>query len=501
MDFNTKTICDNVHGSIGISKLEQDIINTRTFQRLKKIKQLGLASLVFPGAEHSRFAHSIGAMHVMSRMLDGLKAANCPHVCGNHGDEAKQKLRLAALLHDIGHFPLAHLGEQAFQWVDYVKNVRDVAEGGEQGDNMNLLQQAAMKYESEDAKHERFGELILTHAASDIKSKIEAGGLDPGEIARIINAEHKENPFFTQLMSSTLDCDRMDFLLRDSRASGTNYGGVDIDYIIANISWDDDAKHVCFKPKAKTAIEHFIMSRYFSYNLTYHKTVMGFELMAKALFYAMMRDNRGHDDEFGGIVSSLGEIKDRIDSDPAFLTNFTDEYFWHYLEHSERKGLGDELEKSLRRNLLYRIPLRPLLEERTVIGVDGEPKNKRYEYVIKSLMGDLKDSNTLKKPFAEAGVNLDFVVVVTRSIHFESIKNHRGYMDAEPTDEERLKLVKIKRHDGDGSQDLIDDRGSILNVLSSYQHKIARVYALVDKDSIGEKTLKEAIASRVDDHT
>nr|MBN2277408.1 hypothetical protein [candidate division Zixibacteria bacterium] len=71
-DFNNKIITDSVHGSIGISALEQEIINTQTFQRLKKIKHLGLASFVFPAAEHTRFTHSIGVLHIMSKMIERL---------------------------------------------------------------------------------------------------------------------------------------------------------------------------------------------------------------------------------------------------------------------------------------------------------------------------------------------------------------------------------------------------------------------------------------------
>ena len=118
IDFEAKTICDNVYGSVGVSLLEQRLINTRTFQRLKKIKQLGLASHVFPDTEHSRFAHSIGAMHVMSQMIDRLRGQDCPTLCGEDSDRVKQKLRIAALLHDIGHYPLSHIGERAFQWAD-----------------------------------------------------------------------------------------------------------------------------------------------------------------------------------------------------------------------------------------------------------------------------------------------------------------------------------------------------------------------------------------------
>ncbi|MDH3890553.1 MAG: HD domain-containing protein [candidate division Zixibacteria bacterium] len=498
MDFNAKTICDSVHGSIGISELEQRIINTRTFQRLKKIKQLGLASLVFPGAEHSRFAHSIGAMHIMSRMVDGLRAAKCPHVSGENGDEIKQKLRLAALLHDIGHYPLAHLGEQAFQWVDYIKRVEGVTEGEELEDRRSLLQRAAESPKSQAAKHERLGEKILTHSESELRRLIAEAGFEPAEIARIINAEDKDNPFHIQLMSSTLDCDRVDFLLRDSLASGTSFGQVDINYIIANIYWDSESQRVCFKSKAKNAIEHFIMSRYFSYNLTYHKTVMGFELMAKTLFFMMMSDDSFPKDSYGGIATSLAEVDDRIGSDPEFLANFTDEYFWYYLEKSGELGFGDDLFKRLRRHLLHREPLRPLWEERLVADLSNDEISSPFKYVSEKLLDDLRSRQDCQDSLDKAGLNVDDVVVLSKQIDFEGVTYSRPYYKKPPNAEDLYKLVKI--HSSEKTGDLIQDPGSIIRVLSNYQQRIARVYALVPKDSKEERALRDIIRDRVEDN-
>ncbi|MEP0827613.1 MAG: HD domain-containing protein, partial [bacterium] len=332
MKFREKIICDNVHGPIGISKLEQEIINTRTFQRLKKIRHLGLASLVFPGAEHSRFSHSNGVMHVMSRLIDSLRDAGCGYL-EDGGDNKKQKLRLAALLHDIGHYPLSHLGEKAFEWVDYTLSITDVvANGSLVNPERYLLLEAGRDHESENASHEALGKLILTADGSEIKTILESAGFDPFEIARIFNTEDVENDFYIQLISSTLDCDRLDYMLRDSISTGTPYGQIDLEYILQNVLWNPKEEIVSFHPKAITAIEHFITSRYFFYNIIYHKTIMGFEAMAKVLLYAMVMAKDFSEGEYGGIVHSVDEIKAKIKTDENFLANFNDEYFWYYLE-------------------------------------------------------------------------------------------------------------------------------------------------------------------------
>jgi len=489
--FEEKIICDNVHGSIGISTLEQNVINTRTFQRLKKIKQLGLASLVFPGAEHSRFAHSIGAMHVMSRMIDRLREEGCPYFQDDSWERRKQELRLAALLHDIGHYPLSHLGEQVFNWIDAQRAELVAAEQAEPQDKP-LLAEAATKHKSEAAKHERLGEAILSDQRSEIKPIIENADFDPINIAKIFNAEHEENPFYTQLMSSTLDCDRMDFLLRDSIAAGTIYGRVDVDYILRNLTWDRHSEHVCYYPKAITAIEHFIMARFFSYNITYHKTILGFELLAKALFYAMMKDTHFVKGEFGGIVRSFDDVKSRIADDRTFLTNFNDEYFWYYLELWDNPP--NEAMVHAREKLLKRQPLRAILDVRVLY----HPEKPYYDYIKSSLMSDLMNSAQYQKRLQELGLNEGNVFVLSRSIAFEELTYSRRYDAAGAKDEERLKLVKIKT--SDGSEDLMSKSASIFRTLSDFHTRITRVYALVNKDSDAEHYLKTAVRALVDEH-
>jgi len=418
-------------------------------------------------------------------------------VSGDNGDETKQKLRLAALLHDIGHYPLAHLGEHAFRWADDV-NLTPV--GDKDADHsMSLLEVAAKSPKGTAAKHERLGELILTHYDSELRRIIKSADFDPSEIARIINAEEdKKNPFHIQLMSSTLDCDRTDFLLRDSIASGTSFGQVDINYIIANIAWDKKNEQVCFKPKTQNAIEHFIMSRYFSYNITYHKTIMGFELMAKALYFRMMSDPEFPKDEFGGIANSIDEIDWRISGDQEFLANFTDEYFWYYLEKSAEWDYGDELFRSLRQHLLHREPLRPIWEERCVCSLQRDNPTPAFRYVLGGLVDDLQSRTDCKATLKDAKIDVERVVVLAKQIDFEGVSYARPYHEKPADDEALLKLVKIDKEGA--AVDLIQDPGSVLNLLSQFQQRIVRVYALVPKDGKEERTLKEVIADRVGKH-
>lgn len=103
-----KYVFDSVHGNIDLTEVEKGIIDTWVFQRLRRIRQLGTAEFVYPGATHSRFAHSLGAMFVMDQYLNNVKKDGQPIA---ENDEMIQKLRLAALLHDIGHYPFSHATE------------------------------------------------------------------------------------------------------------------------------------------------------------------------------------------------------------------------------------------------------------------------------------------------------------------------------------------------------------------------------------------------------
>ncbi len=474
VDFEEKTICDSVHGTIGVSQLELDVINTRTFQRLRKIKQLGFAHYVFPGAEHSRFSHSIGVMHLMSRMVDRLFKDNCTHV---DDGKKKQTLRLAALLHDIGHYPISHLGEQAFQWYNSLDDNGDDGfgdDGKASPSKESVFHYSGNRHKNEDVKHERLGQVILENPNSDLNKIISSRNYDAAKIARIFNGEDSGNQFHVQLMSSTLDCDRLDYLVRDSQHCGVRYGLVDIDYIIQNIRWNEHKERVCFKSKAIHALEHFLTSRYHYYNIPYHKTVCAFETMAKALYFAMMKWPEFDPKPTHEIVSKLSEIKDRINSDSEFLANFTDEYFWYYLE---RWSPPNEILHSLKDDLLNRRPIRVVTEERILLSKKGE--GERFNFVNKQIWNDSEIDNLL----TDSGFTRNELTRVEKTIKFEAISSTIDYHERDEIDEDDdNELIKIIRDDGEGLDDLISLPQSIIHQLSKYEQHIVRLYAIGPKD-------------------
>lgn len=269
--FNAKRISDPVHGTIGLSKTELELIGCPAFQRLRGVKQLGLANLVFPGADYSRFSHSLGVCHIAGRILDAL--ARNGHVSGTDLDENEiQKYRLAALLHDVGHYPFSHAMEDA---------LKDKYAGQKLEGPVGSSNSAAEDYFS----HERVGKEILA-ADPQITEVLKRKGFDPAEIASVILRERP--PRFANLISSDMDADRIDYLLRTAHHTGLPYGSVDLEYLLTQVRVDSENR-ICLTSKALRAAEHFLLCRYFDYQqVAYHKTVAGFEWLLKDSLQALI---------------------------------------------------------------------------------------------------------------------------------------------------------------------------------------------------------------------
>ncbi|MBC7197465.1 MAG: HD domain-containing protein, partial [Deferribacterales bacterium] len=310
-----KWINENIYGSIPVTKTEFDLINTKAFQRLRNIKQLGLAHLVFPTADHSRFSHSLGVMHIVGRMA--------AHLHEHHeifSPEEVDKLRIAGLLHDIGHYPLSHLGEKVYQLLTKKEaKITKKRKGPNNKSEENILHIASKELKQEDVSHEKLGEYVILNR-EEIKKILERDGFDPNEIAQIINGEHI-NLAYDQLIHSGLDADRLDYLLRDTTQTGAKYGLVDLDYIIRMLSVGRDENNnvwIGIDKRAIHSIEHFLLARYFSYSqVTWHRTIRGFEIMATALFYEMAKR--------GMVYDSFDQLKRIVNTDDWI--NFNDNYF------------------------------------------------------------------------------------------------------------------------------------------------------------------------------
>ncbi len=210
-----KSIRDSVHGDLHLEEFEVRLTDTPEIQRLRRIKQLGFTYLVYPGANHSRFEHSIGTMYLASQLARNLKLDEDTHTL----------VRSCALLHDAGHGPFSHVSERVL-----------------------------------DSSHEELtSKLIKESQLGDILSE----KFSVNEVLKIISGEGP----LGQIISGELDVDRMDYLLRDSHYTGVAYGVIDVERLIYNMKLDDGT--LLLRSKGVQAAESMLLARYFMYPSVY----------------------------------------------------------------------------------------------------------------------------------------------------------------------------------------------------------------------------------------
>lgn len=226
-----KIINDPIYGFVTLpDELVYDLINHPVFQRLRRIKQLGLTNLVYPGALHTRFHHAIGAMHLMTEALQVLKSKNVKIT-----DEECRAAVIAILLHDIGHGPFSHALEHTI-----VKGVH----------------------------HEVLSTMLMDELNKTFKGKLSLA-------IRIFKDEHPKK-FLHQLVSSQLDVDRLDYLKRDSFFTGVSEGVISTDRIIKMLAVVDG--NLVIEAKGIYSVEKFLIARRLMYWQVYlHKTVLSAE--------------------------------------------------------------------------------------------------------------------------------------------------------------------------------------------------------------------------------
>jgi HD superfamily phosphohydrolase len=282
-------IHDPVHGRVWLTQVEMDLINTPEFQRLRGIGQLTPVDLVFPGATHNRFAHSIGAAHVIGMITSHGHVAE--HFEGDRG-ELVQALRLAALLHDIGHLPFSHVGEMA--WLA-AGRPDPFAYHEDPSGPLTVLDTAAAA-RADHPLHEDLSELII--GESQIGEIIdqacgEIAGEPASRVVQRIVAGTYPDLVVRNLLSSDLDCDRLDYLLRDSMTAGLVYGHIDLAYLVGAMMVAEGPEGPVLAIDGKHGLltgEHFLLARYFHYaQFVSHKTVAAAEVTLVAALLELIR--------------------------------------------------------------------------------------------------------------------------------------------------------------------------------------------------------------------
>lgn len=252
---------DPVHNLIRFHKKDEklfiDLFNTKEIQRLRRIKQLGLSYFTYAGAEHSRFTHSIGVAHLMKRIIHQLWLLSEKEPFREYIRNIKDYEDLSicsAILHDVGHGPFSHAIEK------YTKK-----------------------------KHETWSREIISDNRTEVHQVLACHNSDlPNQADEVLNRIFSEK-FVVKMLSSQLDADRIDYLLRDSISTGTNYGKFDLEWLLQAIRVGElkngDIEIGVDLKKGQGVVEAFVLARRAMYlQVYYHKTTRGAEVLVSKIF-------------------------------------------------------------------------------------------------------------------------------------------------------------------------------------------------------------------------
>lgn len=276
-------IRDPIHGSIQLNDGEVAIIESVEFQRLREIKQLGFSEFSFPGATHNRFLHSIGVSHVAGQVFDSIFRAY-PFTKITVKNRLRQTVKLAALLHDIGHGPLSHTTEQVMPELSKL----DIEIYNQQ--NINQSRQANHEdYTIKFVTGSTIAQLIREHF-HDIQPEYVACLIDKNlqcDESYFTDGKINFRPILSQIVSSELDADRMDYLERDSYFCGINYGKIDKDWLQQNLTLHivNHKAYLGLNRRALYAFDDFLISRHHMYLMVYfhHKSIVYDEMLNRYL--------------------------------------------------------------------------------------------------------------------------------------------------------------------------------------------------------------------------
>jgi HD superfamily phosphohydrolase len=278
-------IRDPIHGTITLGDEEKTVLDSPFYQRLRHIKQLGFGDLAFPGATHTRHAHSLGAMHVATRLFDAVAAR--AQLSRPTYLRFRAAVRLAVLCHDLGHMPLSHASESIApprkslnlpEWLGGTKDPESRLASHEDFTAKILLDSSLTPL-----LQKRFEPMGVT--AEGVVSLIT--GADTPAAERYIDNGLDWTPLLRALVSGELDADRMDYLQRDSFYTGVHYGKYDLDWILQNLSpaSKNGQAQLALSRAAVFAFEDFLLSRYHMFlSVYYHHIAVNYDTMLRRYY-------------------------------------------------------------------------------------------------------------------------------------------------------------------------------------------------------------------------
>ncbi|MDD1690125.1 MAG: HD domain-containing protein [Methanoregula sp.] len=501
LKFSDRRVFDNIHGFIRLTDFEWEIIDTPIFQRLRNIRQLGLLDYVFPGALHNRFNHSLGVMYIADRMVVSLQEKG-----KLDGKKAREIVRTAALLHDIGHYPWSHIIESVVKKdakrkvptpIDQINLELATArrsaiideslnESPSHRLNVSLYEQRNPTLDF--AHHERMAGIILfnnTKLHEILLKKFKENEIK--KIAQIIAGVYPGPEKL--IIHSELDADRFDYLLRDSNQTGVKYGIFDIDQIIRHIDFFPDLDQreglsgLVVDKKGQKAVEHYLLSRYFLYStVIYQKTTTGFHKMAERIYTGLLE--RGEVKSYSDLIKMFDTKKE------SDYLSYDDSYIFEKLKSIDdgkiliRALRNQEVRpaflKELVRKVLYRDPLKRVWEEQALLKKGDSKPHNLLKYV---------DQTTIDSIIAKSGVPKEWYITSKLSNPITSLSP--SILIKDDTIDDEFIEYKIRIHKGKGSLvALAHEDSSLLKYLEKSE---LHIYGVYTKDDVYQKQILKAM--------
>lgn len=369
---------DPVHNFIELNETEVKLINTQPLQRLRGIKQLALASLLYPGAIHTRFDHTLGVTHVAGAMA---------HSLGLDSDEIG-KVRLAALLHDIGHGPFSHVSERALiRFADRTKLPQGV-------------------------KIDKIHELVTARLIENNKEIVDRVGRDKCRAVVELLSKGIGQPALKSIVSGPLDADKQDYLLRDSKFCGVQYGVFDIHQFHRSLVLvgENDEKELMIASDGVHTVEQFVLAKYYlTTNVYRHKVrIITDEMIVRAITLGVERD---------------GNQKLR----KLYAFDNTNRFAENYIKWDDARFMCEFADSGKCGELLTRLQKRHLLKRVFKARIADIPARRREAVKALGYAENIKTRASVEAEIAKAikaetgqSIDADFVIV-----HSYSIKSAR----------------------------------------------------------------------------
>lgn len=374
-------IRDPIYGFIFLHDREMKIMNSSLFQRLRRIKQLALENLVYPGAQHTRFDHSLGVLYISSIMADNL-------LQDRNDEEKKRIIRFAALLHDIGHGPFSHISEEVLE----MYSTPDAT-----GADKNKVHEKITKDLIDTNK--KLAEILSTDERK--------------QIIGLLSGQNVEQSLMKEIVSGPIDADKQDYLLRDSYYCGVKYGVYDWHRLLNTLTYyqEGDDRHIAVNFDGVNALEQFVLAKYYMTTQVYRHKI---RLVTDAMIV------RGIE---------LGIEKDGID----WLTNLytykaSEEYLENYLSWYDERVAASivyDSKDGLAKEIFTRLHTRSLFK--TVFSIKFKELPDTVKPKIKTLMADIcNKDNRAKRKKMESEIALILAIpqefVIVNSFTFKSVR-------------------------------------------------------------------------------